>query len=528
MFKQRSITYLILFACFSCSNQSTVDEQGEPINFSKVEVDGGMIAGLESQDQEIYTFKGIPYAAAPVGDLRWKTPQPVQPWEGVKGCDTFAASAVQASPTPFYMWSEEFLIPKTPIDEDCLYLNIWTGAKQAKEKRPVVVWIHGGGFMAGGGSVPIYDGEAMARKGVILVTINYRLGVFGFFAHPELTSESPHNASGNYGLLDQIAALQWVKRNIAAFGGDPENITIAGQSAGSVSVVYLVASPLAKGLFQKAIAQSGASLLSTTPGPNRQIISSLSEAEQAGIALAKTLQANSISELRNIPAIDLFKQANFDLRLITDGHVIPEEISKIYRENRQNPVRFLTGWNEDEGIVMGPIGNANAFKEGIYNQWGTLSEELLDFYPAPNDATAAISQKNLSRDLMFGVQNYTLANTVSQQGKDVYVYQFSRKVPPGEYKDFGAFHTAEVPYAFNNLKFVNRPWAAIDHELADVMSSYWVNFIKTGNPNGEGMLDWPSYNPKSHKIMRFDEGYQKEVLKDTLSLNFLSKNLMVD
>ena len=519
---------MIIFLALSSCKSEQPNKQEASINFGKVQVDGGFISGIEGAEDGIHIFKGIPYAAAPVGDLRWKAPAPIRPWEGTKKCNTYGPSAMQPPPEPFYMWSEEFLIREEPISEDCLYLNVWTGAKRATEKRPVVVWIHGGGFTSGGASVPIYDGEAMARKGIVFVTINYRVGIFGFFSHPELTQESSNNASGNYGLMDQITALQWVKRNIAAFGGDPGNVTIAGQSAGSISVVFLVASPLAKGLFQKAIAESGAGLLGRRPGTTRAALSTLRQAEQAGMQVANELQANSISQLRNIPANDLQNQVKFYAYPTMDGYVLPESVTKIYTENKENNIRLLTGWNQDEGIVMGGFKNADEYKEEILTQWGTNGRELLRFYPADNDSTAAISQKRLQRDLVFGAQNYTLANLVSSQGKDVYVYRFTRKVPgTGQYKDFGAFHTGEVPYAYDNLKFVDRPWESIDHQLADVMSSYWANFIIFGNPNGGDLAQWPKYNLHTREIMVLGDQQKKGIIRDATRLNFLCDNLIV-
>src|ERR1700761_368190 len=230
----------------------------KPMPLVEVRTEAGLVSGVTNSTGDVTAYKGIPFAAPPVGDLRWKAPQPVKHWDGVRKCDAFGPSPMQPKPTPFMVYTSEFLIPESPISEDCLYLNVWTNAKSSSDKKAVFVWIYGGGFGSGGSACPIYDGEAMAKKGVIVVTINYRVGVFGFLAHPELTKESPDKASGNYGLLDQIAALKWVQKNIAAFGGDPDRVTIAGQSAGSMSVNCLMASPLAKGLFQKVIGESGA------------------------------------------------------------------------------------------------------------------------------------------------------------------------------------------------------------------------------------------------------------------------------
>ncbi len=476
-----------------------------------VKTGAGIVSGITNKTGDIYIFKGIPFAAPPVGELRWKAPQPVQHWSGIKKCDVFSASPMQASPAPFSMWTEEFLIPKEPISEDCLYLNVWTNSTSTK--KPVLVWIYGGGFVSGGSAVPIYDGEAMAKKGIVFVSINYRVGIFGFFAHPDLTKESPEHTSGNYGLLDQIAALNWVKKNIAAFGGDADNVTIAGQSAGSMSVNCLVASPLARGLFNKAIAESGASFT------NRN--QSLQQAEQDGIKTAASLHANSIEDLRKMSAADLMKVQIMHTPVI-DGYVLPQSIAEIFASNKENNVSLLTGWNENEGLIFEPIKKAEEFKKQTEQRYGNDAETFLKYYPATNDSIASVSQYNLSRDQIFGVQNYTWANIESEQGKNVYVYRFTRKVPAtGEYKKYGAFHTGEVPYAYDNLKFVNRPWKKVDEELANVMSGYWVNFVKTGNPNGDHLPEWKTYNTKDKEVMMLGETQQSQPLKDYEELDFL-------
>jgi para-nitrobenzyl esterase len=490
----------------------------------KVKTAEGIVEG-KTEKTGVVSFKGIPYAVAPIGKLRWKAPQPIKPWNGTKKCEAFGPNAMQRAPEPFYMWSEEFLIPKnSPINEDCLYLNVWTTAKSPQEKKPVLVWIHGGGFTGGGGSVPIYDGEAMAQKGIVYITINYRLGVFGFLAHPELTQESNSKASGNYGLMDQIAALHWVKRNIASFGGDPNNITIAGQSAGSMSVVYLMASPMTKGLFQKAIAQSGAGLLSMTGGLRKRALPDLKTAESDGQHVLEELKVASISQLRNIPAAEL-QNAVFRSYPIVDGYVIPESVARIFEQNKENNVALLTGWNEDEGIVIGPLKSAAEFVQDVEKQFGDFGKELLKYYPA-NEKDAATSQMKLARDMVFGAQNYRLANLTSGQGKHVFVYRFMRKVPAtGDYLRFGAFHTGEVPYTCDNLRFVNRPWQSIDHQLAKTMSAYWINFIITGNPNGTGLPTWPQYDVASKEIMIFGEDNVANQIPDATSLDFLCERL---
>jgi para-nitrobenzyl esterase len=492
-----------------------------PAGLDRVKIEGGDVSGTLNPDGDIHSFKGIPFAAPPVGELRWKKPQQVVTWSGVKVCDKFGPSPMQSKPAPFSMWSEEFLIPKEPISEDCLYLNVWTGATSQKEKRAVMVWIYGGGFSSGGTAAPIYDGEAMAKKGIVFVSINYRVGIFGFFAHPELTKESGDKASGNYGLMDQVAGLKWVQKNIAAFGGDPNNVTIAGQSAGSMSVNCLVATPLAKDLFRKAIAESGASVVVGPFGGT-----TIQMAEQDGQKIAAALIAPSIADLRKISAAELLKAQQTIRGPIIDGYVLPESVSDIFVAGKENKVSLLTGWNEDEGLLFGPIKNADVFKKDAARNYGSDATAFLDYYPADTDSMAAISQLKLSRDQIFGVQNYTWANIQSDKGSKVFVYRFARKVPPtGEYIKYGAFHTGEVPYAYNNLKFVNRPWKDSDHQLASVMSSYWANFAKTGDPNGNGLPRWDAYKTSDKKVMVFDEKSGTKSLADSKSLDFLYEHM---
>jgi para-nitrobenzyl esterase len=477
-----------------------------------VKVEGGLISGGVSSAGDVHFFKGVPFAAPPVGSLRWKAPQPVVPWDGVRACVQFGPSPMQNAPAPFMMWSEEYLIREKPIGEDCLYLNVWTGAKTAKEKRPVLVWIYGGAFVSGGTNVPIYDGEAMARKGVVFVSIAYREGIFGFFSHPDLTRESGHKASGNYGLMDQIAALTWVQKNIAAFGGDPGNVTIAGQSAGSMSVNCLVASPLAAGLFQKAIGESGASFTFGNPG--------LANVEAEGQKLG------DISGLRSLSAADLMKKAPGFRGPVIDGYVLPEPIANLFKEGKENKVSLLTGWNEDEGILFSALKKAQDFRLEADTKYGVDSSTFLRLFPAGTDSEAAVSQVKLSRDMLFGIQNYTWATIVSEQGLKVYVYRFVRKPPTvsGAPK-YGAYHTAEVPYAYDNLKFVKRPWEPVDYNLADAMSSYWVNFAKAGDPNGMGLVAWSPYKASDSKIMIFGNQPMAGSLQDKEELDFVVKKM---
>lgn len=473
----------------------------------------GKVAGFK--EGNINVFKGIPFAAPPIGDLRWKAPQPIKPWSGVKDCIQFAASPVQGEPIPFMCWSEEFLIPKKPIDEDCLYLNVW--AKNTVAKKPVLVYIYGGGFRSGGAGCAIYDGKEIAEKEVVFVSINYRVGVFGFLAHPELTKESGYGASGNYALLDMIAALKWVKQNISAFGGDPNNVTIAGQSAGAFAVNHLCASPLAKGLFKGAIAQSGGSVLSSSLRPS----TNLKQAENMGVEFAKNFKASSIQDLRKISAEDLLKSNQGLMYPIEDGYVLPSSIADIYSNGKQNDVALMLGWNLDDKVTGPPV-NAEAYKLQVQKQYGIHADKVLQYYPSTNDSIAAISQDNLSRDGFFGVQGYAWANAQLQKGKSkVFVYNFNRKLPAyTAASNFGAFHTGEVPYVFNNLKTVNRPWEDIDIQLADQLSSYWVNFVKTGNPNGGNLTNWSSYTSEKDHVLVIDQkiSTQKIPFKDGLRI----------
>jgi para-nitrobenzyl esterase len=487
--------------------------------FKVVQTDAGKVSGIVSDDKSVHIFKGIPFAAPPVGDLRWKAPQPVTPWAGVKECTDFAKSPIQGKPNEFGVYTREFLIKDEPLSEDCLYLNVWTGAKAQTEKRPVMVWIYGGGFVSGGTNVPIYDGEAVAKKGVILVSINYRVGILGFLAHPELTKESPNHASGNYGLMDMLAALKWVQKNIAAFGGDPANVTIAGQSAGSMSVNDLVASPLGKGLFNKAIAESGANFLE---GPFGGI--TLSQAEAAGLKTAQKLGATSLADLRKLPAEALLKQ--FGGRPIIDGYVLPQSIAAIFASNKENNVPVLTGWNTDDAFI-GQLKNAADYTAEAKQKYGKSAAAFLKLYPASNDDEAARSQINISRNQTFGIQNYTWAKVQSAKTRaKVYVYRFTRRLPATEtFKKYGAFHTGEVAYVFNNLKFLHRPFEQVDGQLAETISSYWVNFVKTGNPNNTGLPVWPAFNNGTNQIMYLGEKPAAKPLEDKAALEFMVKGI---
>ena len=503
------VIYLFAISC-KTQNESSIHES--------VQTESGRVSGVYDEATGITSFKGIPFAAPPVGELRWKEPQPAESWEGIKKCTAFSASPVQGTPVPFSMWTQEFIAPKEPLNEDCLYLNVWTGAKAAAEKRPVLVYIYGGGFSSGSGAVPIYNGEEMAKKGLVFITFNYRVGVLGFLAHPELTAESEHNASGNYGLLDQIAALKWVNKNIEAFGGDPNNVTIAGQSAGAFSVNYLVASPLTKGLIHRAIAESGGAVLSSSQLARG---SALEVAEEAGIQFAKSFKAQSIAELRKKTAEEILAVRGPSSPII-DGHVIPEPMNEIFVRGKQNDVPLILGWNEDEGFG-GPPQPAEKFKEQVKQRFGDMADEFLALFPLSTEEEVKEIQNALGALQTFGVQSYKWMKYQNETAtSEVYLYRFERDVPYAEgMQDFGAFHTGEVPYAYNNLKMSPRPWEEIDYKLADVMSDYWVNFAKNGNPNGESLPEWQACSPENPKAMIFNTEVECKDLPNKEILNFL-------
>ncbi len=513
---------ILVFTLLTCFLYFGLNSQASAKNLSDtLRIENGLISGIKDSKSDVVSFKGILFAAPPVGDLRWKTPQSVKSWNGVKECKTFSASAMQATPTPFSMWTSEFIAPAEPLSEDCLYLNVWTTAKSASEKRPVIVFIHGGAFTSGSGSVPVYDGTAMAQKGVVFVTINYRVGIFGFFSHPELSKESASKASGNYGLLDQIEALKWVQKNIAAFGGDPSRVAIAGQSAGAFSVNYLVASPLAKGLFQRAIAESGGAILPTNPFAGMQ---NLKDAEQRGIEFAHSLKVNSITELRAKTLAELMAERTMTSPIV-DGYVIPKPLYQIFSEGKQNDVPVLMGWNANEGNFGGQLLNAEKFKKQARENFGEKAVEFLKLFPAGTDAEAAQSQLILNGLQTFGIQAYAWMNLQNKTGKSsVFMYHFERAVPyTKDQKPFGAFHTGEVPYAYNNLHMSNRPWEKTDIQLAETISSYWANFAANGNPNGSNLPEWNACTPKNLKAMILAEKCEIKELPQRNGLNFLEQ-----
>ncbi len=471
----------------------------------EVRIDTGRLAGAAAKTPGVRVFKGIPFAAPPVGDLRWREPQPPAKWEGVRKADAFSAACVQFLGRSRPPWTEEFMAQEA-ASEDCLCLNVWTGAKSAGERRPVLVFFHGGAYQEGSGAVAIYDGESFAKRGLVLVTVNYRLGVFGFLAHPELSRESAHGASGNYGMLDQVAALQWVQRNIAAFGGDPARVTIAGQSAGAGSVHNLTASPLARGLFHRAIAQSGSSVAGLP-------MSTRAEAEAAGERFAQAAGARSLRALRALPADELLKVARqpasppISFRPCVDGWFLPADIATLFRQGRQNDVPILTGLTADEGSAAPTYGRIRAadFQKQSRERYREMADAFLSLYPSATEEQAALAQKAGARERGLASMHFWGVERAKTNKSKIHTYYLTRGIPWPEQRQFAAFHTSDVPYVFGNLHLLKRPWEDVDRRLSDAMLGYWVNFATTGDPNGRGLPRWPAFDPAKAETMELGE-----------------------
>jgi para-nitrobenzyl esterase len=475
-----------------------------------VKIDAGQIAGASANGVRV--FKGIPFAAPPTGDLRWKPPQPVAPWEGVRPADKFGSECIQDP----YPAASPYERPVQPTSEDCLYLNVWT-AGNAGDKRPVMVWIHGGAWTRGSGSVGSYDGSSLARKGVVVVTTNYRLGVFGFLAHAELTAESPQHASGNYAILDHVAALKWVQKNIAAFGGDPGRVTIFGESAGSWSVNVVQATPLAKGLFHGAIGESGAQFARTA---------SLAEAEKAGAALAAAVGADSLKALRASSAATLLA-TRFRTGTNVDGWVLPSDVRTIFAQKKQSDVPVLAGSNADEWTTLGglsqpPIG-LEEYRKRVSAQYGALSDGYDAVYPAKTDAEIRAALLAVGRDTTFTLEMRTWARMVTDAGRKAFLYQFTRVPPSPNAKTWGAYHAAEIPYVFNTLRLRDWPFTDKDFKLADQMGGYWVNFATTGDPNGSGLPKWTPYDRATEPYLELGDTVQLKNHLLKAQLDFLEQ-----
>lgn len=510
------IVIISAFFMFSCT-----EHQAFKLS-DKVKIESGRITGVPGRNHSIMVFKGIPYAAPPVGDLRWRPPQSVEPWKGIKACDKFGHNAMQAPQAPFMMWSTEFIIDTSRgYSEDCLTLNVWTDAESSDRKKPVLLFIHGGAYTSGGSSCEVYDGEGLAKKGVVVVTINYRLGVFGFFTHPALSEESNNKVSGNYGILDMVATLKWVKKNIAVFGGDPGNVTIQGQSAGAAAVDALLLSPLAGDLFHKAIHQSFNLIDRKIP--------TLSEMEAVGTTSAitdnngtpmdpsddrviSTFGSKSPAEMRALGAEELLS-VSFPSSPIVDGYVLPADMLEILKTGHQNDVPVLTGMVEGDAMLFGgmlggqPV-NLERYRESAGERYGEYADQFLTLYPANNDAEAAAQNRESALDDL-NVLSYYFGKARSIKGKtDSYIYYFTHVMPGPQSATHGAFHTADVPYSFNYFSPLREDyWTKLDYEIGNRMSDYWVNFIKTGSPNMQGRQEWPAWKEGDLRFMELGDTF---------------------
>ncbi|NOT39728.1 MAG: carboxylesterase family protein [Alphaproteobacteria bacterium] len=440
------------------------------------------------RDGDLLAYKGVPFAAAPVGALRWRAPEAVVPWSGVRPATAFAPACLQNGVS---MPGE--VLSRT--SEDCLYLNVWTPAANWAAKLPVLVWIHGGGFTNGSASMPLYSGDRLARRGIVVVTVAYRLGAFGFLAHPELSAETAQKSSGNYAFRDQIAALQWVQRNIGAFGGDPTRVTIAGQSAGAMSVNILMASPLAKGLFHRAIGQSGGFFEPVQLAPQYL----LANAERDGVAFAASLGATSVEALRRLPPEAVLKaNAGRISHPVIDRHVLPRTPFEVCSERRQTPVPLLVGVNAEEARSLSDVSKVTApsFAADITKTFGPLPPPLIEAYPFKTDGEARAARIAFETDLRFGWNMWTWARLHAAAGAPVFSYRFAQHPPfpqGSPYAGWGPAHFAELWYMFDHLDQAPWPWRAEDRRLAQTMAAYWVNFVKTGNPNGASVPAWPAF-----------------------------------
>ncbi len=483
----------------------------------RVAVEGGNVVGV--QQGEVASFKGIPFAAPPVRDLRWRPPQPVAAWQGDLAADRFAPMCLQ----PLRARNSVFYLGEEPSSEDCLYLNVWSAARPG-ERRPVMVFIYGGGWTIGSASLPLYDGDALARKGAVVVSFNYRVGALGFLAHPELTAEGK-GASGNYGLMDMVAALAWVKANIARFGGDPDNVTLYGQSAGSVAIALLQVAPPARGLFHRAIGQSGGYNLA---GP----LPTLADAEKRGIEAAARLKAPSLAQLRALGG-DAIVNGDNNQRPIVDGRVLPEQPALAFANGKQAAMPTLVGSNADEGTAYPVAMSAAAFRADAEKRYGADAAKLLELYPAADDMQARAASYALMRDRTFAAPMRRWASEQSVLAP-VWVYHFGRVQPfvdglgyaqQAPAANLGAYHGAEMAYAYGTLDTLNRldrtrAWTDEDRRFSDAMMGYWVNFARTGNPNGDGLPAWPAYRVDREQAMLFGKTIEPGPLPNKAQLDF--------
>ncbi len=490
MLKPLTIAMTMVASLVACTNPPN-----DPL---VIATDKGAVKGV--QQESLRVFKGIPFASPPVGDKRWRAPTPPTAWQDVLQADSFAPACAQII-HPFMSLANH------PVSEDCLYLNVWTPATDDRRQLPVVVWIHGGGFSYGTTAMSLWDGAALAQRDVIVVSLAYRLSSFGFLAHPELSREAGGH-SGNYALMDQIAGLKWVQKNIAAFGGDPNKVTIMGESAGGVSVSLLAQAPAAKGLFRGVISQSGAAVVNTGSYLN------LADAEQKGVELMQRAGASSLAELRDIPLEKILEATathstpGGSTWPIIDGAVISGDPTELYRHGQQSDVALLIGNNELEGALFNRIKSADEYRAWVNQRFPDKADAIFAAYPAgDSDASAVKAAIDLGSDTTFAIQGYSWARLQDRHGQaPVYYYHWDHHPParPGMWP--GAIHGAELPYVFGTMKMRPQAWTDKDYAMSDQIMSYWSNFIKTGNPNGEGMTEWHPFSEAQPVALYFNDG----------------------
>ena len=488
-----ALAAILLAGAARAGAQTIASTQGAGPPTEPVRVSGGSVRGFVA-GSGVRTFRGIPFAAPPEGAGRWRPPQPVVRWQGVRDGTRFGPRCMQL---PVF---GDMIFRSNGMGEDCLYLNVWTPPRATKVRLPVLVYFYGGGFIAGDGSELRYDGESLAGHGIVVVTVNYRLGVFGFLAHPELTRESPHQASGNYGLLDQVAALRWVHDNIAAFGGDPKRVTIAGESAGSMSVSAQMASPLARGLIAGAIGESGAMLDWPVP---------LAQAEKVGVDFATRLRATSLAELRRLPADSLLRATGggfYRAPSAIDGWFLPASVTEIFATGRQAHVPLLAGWNSEEaggGFLLGQRAHTPETWTAVLGEiFGARAEEARRFFPGATSEQVLESATVLAgaRFIAFGTWKWEELQARTG-GRPVYRYFFTHprpapRVPGPQPPPRGAVHSAEIEYALGNLATnAVYAWTTEDYRVSQIMEGYFANFVKAGDPNGPGLPQWPAWSP---------------------------------
>ena len=487
-----------------------------------VQVAQGEVRG--TVDRGARAWLGLPFAAPPVGGLRWKPPVTAPAWSGVRPADHFAASCQQvAAPQGLGPWSHEYAT-SDPVSEDCLYLNIWAPApngRKAVKKRPVLVWIYGGGFGSGSGAVPIYNGAALAKKGIVVVNMNYRVGVYGFFAHADLDKENAQGASGNYGLMDQIAALKWVRANIAAFGGDPENVTIAGQSAGAASVHFLIDSPQAKGLFVRAIAESGSGM--------GLVVADHATADAAGAKFAAAGGVTTLAQLRGLTPDQLLAAAKaaggMNFGPSVDGLVFADAATA--DDGNSSDVPVLTGMTANEGSSAYAFGTPltmtpDGLRQSIDHRYGAYAPTIAALYPAGDDAAATLARETLARDRGVASMYLWAMHRETKSHTPIYAYLWTHVEPGLDAAKYKAFHSSEVPYVFGTLDTPDRPFTALDHKLSDQVQAYWLNFVRKGDPNGPGLPHWPQLTTSDRLILNIGDDTHVQPILDPARLEALT------